>query len=347
MKNKITLLVCSFCFLFFFISCSKDELYENIDYPYKVLIHRETREVVLVQDRDNESFGLFYFNVLKENENLWHMWYSSRSNDNTGDWDYDFCYAYSTDGKTWNKRNPKLANNNILIDGNATPATPWGNAWLEAGVFVDRNDIEVPYRVIFSFKNWTGKASVFMAKSVDGLTWIGVKRILETSHDSQFDPIVLENGNYLIFLRMWENGHRKIAYMIVQPDGVVLEQPQIISISGLYNSASTLLDSNTLIMFPTEYDQGSDKMKIKVAFCLSLNIHLTRQDITDDLFHNENIKWGVVSPGLISTGEKDTYWMYYYGSTKTHDSTPLTHIKSNFKYYRIKVSVTPKEILYN
>jgi hypothetical protein len=57
-------------------------------------------------------------------------------------------------------------------------------------------------------------------------------------------------------------------------------------------------------------------------------------DITQKLYQNDTIGFGVCCPGLIKDGGKDEYWLYYYGQPLLHNDLDL-HF-SGF-YYRIKV----------
>lgn len=308
---------------------------------YDVTILKNTREIILTNDRSWETTALYYFNVIKKENEIWEMWYETRDK-TISDYDMHLCYAYSKNGKDWIKKIPESDLNALQLTNNILKNGEGYNkkGWVETYVFLDKNDQKSPYRIIYTAIDIDGFEKTFMSKSENGIIWNDPTIVWNNKHDSQFSVTIQENGNYFVFLRMWDDNHidRQIGYAIISPKGKTIVPPTSILNGSLYNSAATHLEKNNFIMFPTVYNPNNQNINIKIGFFQNGKAGLTAQDITADLLQGDPIKWAVVSPGLIKTGKDNEYWVYYYGRTTNHNSLS----PSNTNYYRIKIQIKKK-----
>jgi hypothetical protein len=137
----------------------------------------------------------------------------------------------------------------------------------------------------------------FMAKSKNGWDWIDEKLIFDSFHDSQFSVHVLKDGNYLIIMRLWDGEikksrvtrwwdnkqgrpHRIIGKAIIKSSGEIVLPPTVFLKSNLseypqlYTSATTFINGNEFVMFPTFYNSICDKMAIKIVYSLEGNNYI-------------------------------------------------------------------------
>ena len=330
--------------LIIFISCQK----ETINPPVKngtktgtiiknlfpkrdtLQILTDSREVILTQTEEWENRLLGYFNVVKKGEEykLWYMAWSFKSN---SEFSTSFCFASSSNGIDFIKPKPTNQLNEFGIP----------NGVLENYVFYDQYIDK--YKLIGVDNDAEGKARTFMWTSDDGIKWYGKTKILDLHHDSQFSVIVNES-NYEIYMRVWSNSKRSIGYCKIDKNYKLLEQPKVfINESGspsyphIYNSSVSSY-SRGKIFFPTIYNSNIDEMSITYGFIDDRNSgQLLKKDITEHLYEGEDILWGIVSPNIIPTGVKDEYWLYYYGSTRSHFKRLIE--KGITKFYRIKIRI--------
>lgn len=343
--NKIKVLL--LLLLFTAYSCEKgiseitpSYVFTEDEILYKVTILENTREVVLTNDQTWETTTINYFNVIKQANNIWQMWYGAKDK-TISDYDMHLCYAYSKNGKDWVKKFPEndtktISANNIIKDGEGYDK----KGWVETYVFLDKNDLETPYRIIYTAIDTDGFEKTFISKSIDGIKWNNSKIVWQNKHDSQFSVTVKEDGNYFVFLRMWDNNHvdRQIGFAIISPEGKTITPPTPILTGSLYNSAAMYLEKSNYIMFPTVYNPNNQNINIKIGYLLNGKAGLTTQDITANLIQGDNIHWAIVSPGLIKTDKPNEYWLYYYGRLSKHnDPTP-----TKTTYYRIKIKIQQK-----
>jgi len=348
-KNKNEFSFLSFFLLIFISACSVQSSEDKLSYkfaeseiPFLVEVLPNTREILFVNDQIWESAGIYYFNVLKINENLWSMWYGSMENKIYSDYATHICYAYSINGKDWTKsilNNSNEKDNNILIHGKYDKK----EGWVENFVFIDNNDKDYPYRIIYTALDSDGAEKTFMSKSSNGITWPIRRVVFNSKHDGQYSVHVQDDGNYMIFLRMWDSHHvnRQIGYAIITREGDIISPPVSILSGNLYNSAAFYLGFNNYIFFPTEYNSKNQKIAIKIGYIIQGKAGMTHQDITSLLFQNDYPGWGIVSPGLIPTGTDNEYWLYFYGRPNEHDDYGDPEHKTT--YYRIKIIIKHKD----
>ncbi|WP_128331181.1 hypothetical protein [Apibacter sp. HY039] len=302
-----------------------------------------TKELVMQQTEPWEDLLLGYYKVLKISDDLWYMWYQAWENLKNTDYGSKLCFAYSTDGKNWIKKIPDgNFEDNIIVGRNSSLK----QGWVEIDVFFDKNDKKYPFRALYN-KKTDVLQQTFMSKSKNGWEWVDEIKVFETYHDSQFSVKVLSNGNYLVLLRLWSGelytSNRIIGSAIITPEGDIYNSPKellssnIENFSHLYTSSAHFFSDDNFIMIPTVYS-NNDKISIRTAYYLNGKAYLNKTDITDALYQKQEIGWGNVCPGLISTGEENTYWMYYYGRVGTHNNV------KNYTtyYYRIKVKTVKK-----
>lgn len=314
----------------------KIEYNQTFKPPYDIVIDSNSIETILTQTQAFESRGMFFYNVLKINENLWYMWYSCLQDGATSDFQADLCFAYSENGKDWIKGIPNQPNreNNIIVSG------LYEKAWLEHITFIEPSDTEYPFRILYSkYKaDADGEQAMYMSKSVNGWDWIDHKLIINKKFDTQYSVEVLPNGNYMIFLRLWDDPihtDRQVGTVIITPQGDIVQPPKMILSGGLYTSSVQSLAYDSYILFPTIYNSLTQEIAVSISYYVNEVANNTYQDITNQLLPSNMNKWACVCPKLIPTSVSNEYWMYYYGRNKTHDDTTA----SITNYYRCKVKI--------
>lgn len=250
-----------------------------------------------------------------------------------------FCYAYSNNGENWYTRLPNQENNNdltnILMSSFNTPV-------VEQYVFFD--DFNDVYRMIGVTKK-NGVYTTNIWSSNNGLNWYDKKVLFNNSYDSQFS-VIRNNGRYYIYQRLWYNKIRAVGRSVVDLNFNIIEKPKLMLVSSekyfphIYNNSASKV-YNLVILFPTLLND-LDGIKITLGFEYENLLYLTGDDITEKLYWDEDVKWGIVSPGLILTGEEYTYWLYYYGNNSPHISVRTANDNVT-KYYRIKIRIIPKQ----
>jgi hypothetical protein len=304
---------------------------------YKIL--RESRQIILTQENPWESKFLGYFNVIKE-DSLWRMWYVSRGKEIYNDVGGAYCFAYSFDGEKWEKEIPNSISVKTPIYDNVFMSSKSNNSILEPFVFYD--EVIKEYKLIGCEKYGNGWRT-YLWKSINGIDWYDKKLLVAAYLDTQFSVIIKDNL-YYIYCRDWKNGFRSVGRFIIDRNGDFVEPFRTIltsehaSFNHIYNNAASLVD-NMVIVFPTMYDQVNDNIYISIGSELDNVMELTYNNITEDLFFGEDVKWGIVSPGLIPTGEKNIYWMYYLGDNYSHNERAKA-TNNISKYYRIKIALS-------
>jgi len=304
--------------------------------PFEVELLGSTREKILSQDEPWEAQILGYFNVVNSQSN-WAMWYTSWGKAVNSELSGYFCHATSHDGIKWTKGG--VGKSNVIFGDGKNAGV------IEQFVFYDKS---LSKYVLIGAALDKGKVNTLIWKSEDGVKWGDRKVIFDAYYDTQFS--VIDKGDrYIIYQRMVVSGKRVMAKSVVSKDFDVIEPPKVILsnnenkvYSHIYNNAAGTLENGNTIFFPTYYDPVSDGFIISVAYLQNDAVFTTSLNITDQLFYDQNIQWGIVCPGLISTGEKDTYWLFYYGSNYSHFNRLKTE-GSKTDYYRIKIKITPSK----
>jgi hypothetical protein len=310
-----------------------DEISQINPQNIKFEILQESRQIILKQEHPWEDHLLGYFNVIKK-DSIWRMWYTSWGKKTNNDIFGACCFAYSRDGEKWEKSYPdSISNNNIFMSSQTN------NGICEQFVFYDYDLNE--FILVANTHSENKILQTYIWKSKNGINWNEKKLLFPTYLDTQFS--ILKKGNlYNIYCRDWTK-FRIIGKFVIDKNGNSVEtlksmlSSQDINYNHLYNNAASLID-NKLVIFPTLYNQDNDKMYISIGFETDKDIKLTYIDITNDLFGEEDIKWALVSPGLIPTAEKNVYWMYYLGDKYSHYER-IRRSDNVTKYYRIKIKI--------
>lgn len=304
--------------------------------PYEINIDSASREEILTNDLPHESKGIYFYNVLKISDNLWYMWYASMKLDIPNEFQADLCFAYSSNGKDWTKGIPdQPERSNIIISGAND------KAWTGQVVFIEPTDKDYPYRMFYSaYKaDAEGEDALYMAKSANGWDWGQSKLILNKKFDTQHSVQVLPDGNYLVFLRLWNDPFhtdRQVGVALVDKNGNVLLSPRFILSGGLYTSAVHRIQGNDYILFPTIYNRQADSIILSYSYYLNGIAHNTYEDITAQLLPSGMDLWATVCPVMIPTGNPAEYWLFYYGRDKKHFDS---EVATNTVYYRIKLTI--------
>lgn len=316
----ILFIICSSCV--YDLPIEIDISNKKIETPFEYEILKNSRQIIMTQEFPWESQALLYYNVIKK-DSTWHMWYMSVGKEIYNGYFGALNYAYSKDGEYWVKT---LLDNQPIVEQ-----------------FVNYDINENKYRMIGV--NYIDESySTNVLESIDGINWFNEKRLFDKSYDTQFS-VITRNEKHFIYQREWYKGLRVIGRSVIDKNLNVVESPKVMLLSNdtsfphIYNNAASKVGSN-ILLFPTLYND-TDNFKISIGFEFDNQLHLTDADITNDLFIGENIKWGIVSPGLIPTDERDTYWLYYYGNSSSHNFVRVDP-KNVAKYYRIKIRITSK-----
>lgn len=329
--------------IFITISCTKEKAtleakIKPYNGPLKFTFVPGSIEKIFSAEKPWESKMLNYFNVLKR-DSKWYMWYNSFGK-NERDFSGSFCFANSTNGKNW-ERVLKSDSTNILISGKQATGIS------ETFVFQDETDVANPYKMICT-KLDNGKQKTFIYASPDGIDWKNIRELYDMLQDTQFSVVNLNGDNY-IFSRYNEfsNGYqRAIGLSVINREMKDLQHPRLLlradpndQYRHIYNNAASKVDS-AVLLFPTFYNSNTNGIQLKLIFTTDLKeYYLVSDKIYADLFPEQKTKWAIVSPGLVPTGdEKNTYWLYYYGSPSSHDD--FMYLQTiDINYYRIKLRI--------
>jgi len=284
-----------------------------------------------------EARALAYFNIIKE-ETDWCMFYYSLAY-NQLEFDGSFCLAKSFDGDTWSRT---LINNNtnILIRGYDKKGIT-GNF-----VFIDSFDTQFRYKLICG-KLVNDEQKTFLYASADGVKWKMVKQLFNLMQDSQFSAICM-NGKYYVFSRFNDytgKFQRAIGlslldknFNVIQQPGLLLEAQPNDPFPHIYNSAASKINDSSVLFFPTYYDDDNG-IQIKLLYTNNMkDYYLVNNNINKELFPGGGVRWAIVSPGLIPTQDRNTYWLYYYGTKAKHNDFAVSR-KIDVSYYRIKLVI--------
>jgi hypothetical protein len=342
LRFDYTVLILIFCIAAFDSSCRKESSFPIQIKPYtgnlKFEFLPQTVEKIMSSQMPWELKSLSYYNIVMQDTSL-RMFYTSFAY-NQLDFDGSFCLAQSSTGDVWNRA---LINNNtnILINGQAA------NGIMGSFVFIDSLDAVFPYKMI-CIKLVNGNQKTFLYASPEGVKWSMVKQLFNTMQDSQFSVIRM-NGKYYVFVRY--NDYKSVFqravglsildnnFNTIQEPGLLLEAPENDAFSQIYNSAASKANDSTLLFFPTYYDDQNENIQIRLLYTNNMkDFYLINDNINNFLFPNGNVNWAIVSPGLIPTNEKDTYWVYYSGTAARHDDFARVASFNNL-YYRIKMII--------
>jgi hypothetical protein len=294
-------------------------------------------EKVFYSEMPWEAKALNYYNIIKE-DTTWRMFYKSYGY-NDQEFDGSFCIAKSANGALWN-REPLNNNTNIVIDGENDKGIT-GNF-----VFIDSADVQYHYKMICS-KLISEKQKTFLYGSVDGVHWVLIKQLFDKMQDSQFSIIRLNNKYYLFSRYNDYNPYQRAIglseldnnFNILQPSLLLLKAPINDQYPHIYNSAASKINDSTIILFPTYYDDNDGTVELRLLYTKNMkDYYLIKDNINDDLFPGQKVNWAIVSPGVIPTGEPDTYWVYYYKASVKHNSIPNA-AQVGVTYYRIKLVI--------
>lgn len=324
-------------------SCKKESTtplatLENYTGNLKFEFQPQSVEKIFTAQMPWELRGLNYFNVVQQ-DSVWSMWYNSFAY-NQLEFNGSFCFSSSIDGKSWTR--PNINNNtNILLNGtdNKGVSSPF--------VFKDKDDPQYPYKMICT-KIIDNEERTFLYSSRDGVKWDLYRQLYNMKQDSQFGVINLNGLNY-IFSRYndYSNGYqRAIGLSILDRNMNEIKAPELLlkadnnsKFPHIYNNAASKIKDSVVLLFPTYYNDADDDVRIKMIYTNNLkNYYLINDDINNDLFAGQNVNWAIVSPGVFPTGERNTYWVYYFTTPAKHAEFRFA-TNLNITYYRIKLVI--------
>ena len=304
--------------------------------PVLTVLER-TREPLLKADRPWESMSIGLDQVLKIGDQ-WHMWYVACDKDYRTDNDGHFCYARSKDGVHWEKPSLGICSykgnkqNNILMSGFNFCSF----------IYDEKAPPAERFRAVGASERKTGSSPVrdggpwwiFGATSPDGIRWKVIEEPL-LKKNSDTGNICFRDGDiYRLYVRMWSggdfNGCRVVGYSESAKFGSFSDPVEILragegdrSDMEFYNSATTKLKDNLYLMFPSGFFT-KDGTVIVYAACSRDGKRFQRLGRTPLLgpgkgFDNTCI---YVAAGATPGEKPGTYWIYYGGSSVSHDAKP-------------------------
>jgi hypothetical protein len=342
-RSKIKFNLFALVFIFTILSCTKEKATPEVKLkaytgPLKFTFVQGSIEKIFSPEKPWELKMLNYYNILKK-DSKWYMWYNSLGKGERA-FNGSFCFANSTNGKNW-ERVFKNDSTNILISGKQSSGVN------ETFVFHDETDVANPFKMICT-KLVNGGQKTFIYSSSDGIDWKISRELYDMLQDTQFS-VVNSKGDYYIFSRYNEfsNGYqRAIGLSVINREMKDIQRPRLLlradpndPYKHIYNSAASKVDS-AVLLFPTYYNGSTNGIQLKLILTMNLkDYYLISDNIYADLFPDQNAKWAIVSPGLVPTGEdKNTYWLYYYGSPHKHDD--FMYLSTiDVSYYRIKLRI--------
>lgn len=315
---------------------------QQLKQPFSISVVAGSREEVLQQTLSWEEQMMGYFNVLEPRPGYWQMWYSGWDNSRKDDYSGYLLYAASKDGRTWQKQLPDGAKNILKGIGH-----PQRDGAVEQHVFIVQG-APYPYKMIYTARDAGdgGKEKTLISESIDGIQWQPSKVLWNRKHDSQFS--VVQKGNrFYVYLRYWTTvnkvRYRTIGRAITDQYWNTIEEPITVFAADpnsefphLYNPAASKIGPDLDLLFPTYFNETTNRIRIGVLYMYRNRPFTTDIDLTEALLEKNKNNWAIVSPGLIPAG-KNTYWLYYYATNMVHSD--YEKAGRRFSYYRIKVKI--------
>lgn len=289
-----------------------------------------TTEPLLKADRPWEDRSIGLDQVLKIGEE-WHLWYVAFDHNYKSDLDLYFCYARSKDGVHWEK--PSLGiysyngstDNNILMSGGCNLATV---------IYDEEAPAEQRFKGVGARQIIDSAFWVFGATSPDGIRWKVIDEPL-LKKNSDTGNICFRDGNiYRLYVRMWSggdfSGKRLVGYSESPTFGNFPDPVMILSTDkddpsemDFYNSATTKINDNLYLMFPSGYFRNDGTVPVYAAFSRD-GKQFSRLGRKPLLGLGKGFdKCGIyVSAGVIPGEVPGTYWFYYGGTALSHDVNP-------------------------
>ncbi|WP_375580222.1 hypothetical protein ABWH96_04070 [Marivirga tractuosa] len=317
--------------------------------PIKFIVADKSAEPLLIASNPWENGLIGYCTVLKTQATKWEMWYESFPTNSNDDYNSYLCYATSENGIDWVKPNLGLVDyngnkdNNIIFSGTDMNGIHGPFVFKENG----RYHLIVNQR---RRKNEDPEYSIAMATSEDGVNWSDFIKIFNGYSDTQNVLLDFKKKKKL-FVREWI--------------GEVSIGERAVGISRSKSTLPLLFDKSELAYrnnFEEDiYTSGAINLNDNLTLCLNSIFNKPKEEIylgltysrDGDAFYkyNEDVDWQTTdnswdnktiyaSPSLINAGNDSTYYLYYSGSQKNHD----TPISSNEDYItgigRFKVLIT-------
>jgi hypothetical protein len=299
---------------------------------------RQTAEPLLKADRPWESMGILLDQVLKIGDQ-WHMWYAAFDHDYRDDNDCHFCYARSKDGVHWEKPSLGIYSykgntaNNVLLSG-----------FNFCSFIFDENALPAErFRAVGASQRKTGGTPtvngmgwwIYGATSPDGLRWKVVDEpLLKKNSDSA--NICIRDGNvYRLYVRMWSGGDfagvRTVGYSESPtfgnfPDPVEILRADPSDQMQFYDAATSKISNNLYLMFPSGYFPKDGTVQVYAAF--GRDGKRFRQLGRAPLLQRGKgfDKMGIyVGAGATPSEQPGTYWVYYAGTSVSHEATVAEH----------------------
>jgi hypothetical protein len=354
MKEKI--LLCLLLILAF--ACKKENKaiqslrsnnYFDPNPPISIEFVPGSKEEVMTADKSWEKRILNYFSIVRK-DNDWQMWYEAFDENAIHDDLSNLCYAYSKDGKNWIKPDfsyYRLNNKgtNILIKGAF-------NKGIHAPFVFKNTNANQPYLMTaLSFNLDNGTASLYGYTSNDGLKWKN-KRIVSHDHLDTQNSFTQVGSTLTFFTRFWtgltaSNGFRAIGRMqtdtswnMLQENKILLTADPTTEYKHIYNNAMCKISDSLYLFFPSQYNDSNLELRVSLAYGKSTDkIYFINNDVTESLTQGTPYKSIYVVPGAFTTGEPDTYWIYYFATNFKHGQSGSANLSS---YYRVKFKIKYK-----
>jgi len=312
--------------------------------PFKLTVIARSREVVLRQTDPREAQMMGYYKVLRPAPDHWQMWYSGWDNRRRDDYSGYLLYAGSKDGRNWTRQLPGASTNILRGTGH-----PQRDGIVEQDVFIVEGT-PLPYKMIYTAKDPEdgNREKTFVEESADGIRWLHKKVLWPRKHDAQFS-VIQKGDRFYIYLRYWitTNGvrYRTIGRAITDLQWHTIEEPVNLftadpasAFPHLYNPAASRISGDMDLLFPTFFNEATNKVRIGVLYVYKDQPFFTDLDLTDQLLEKEKSNWAIVCPGLVPAG-KNTWWLYYYATNMVHSD--YEKAGRNFNYYRVRIRITP------
>jgi hypothetical protein len=315
--------------------------------PILTVLERTT-DSLLKADRPWEDRSISLNQVLRIGDK-WHLWYAAFDHNAKTDDDCYFCYARSKDGVYWEK--PSLGvysfngntDNNILLFG----------INLASFMYDENAPGEQRFKGVGASQRGVkhGPWWVYGATSPDGIRWKVLDIPLLKKNSDSWNTCFRDGNIYRLYVRMWSDGDFK-GYRIVGytesttfgsfPDPVVILSPDKEDPSDMhfYNSPTTKLKDNLYIMFPSGYFSRDGSVLVYSAFSRDgKNFYRLGHKPFLTLGKGFDSKGIYVSAGAIPGNEPNTYWVYYGGTSLSHDANPDNiHSSGGIGRFLLKVS---------
>ncbi|SMG23469.1 hypothetical protein SAMN05661096_01384 [Marivirga sericea] len=300
--------------------------------PIDFRVLNKTNAPLISASNPWENGLIGYCMVLKSDENFWQMWYESFAPTANDDYKSYLCYATSKNGINWEKPKLGLVNfegsseNNIILSGQETNGIHGPFIYKENGIYhLIVNQIIVD--------NDSPKYSIAVAYSENGVNWSKFSKIYDGYSDTQ-NVLLNFNDQKKLFVRKWigeiSTGERAVGISRINRfSSLFFEQAELAYRNNfeedVYTNGAIKYD-NLILCLTSIFNKSKGDIYLGLAYSRNGNTFYKYNNKID--WKQSQNSWDnkaiYASPSLVKSDNDSTYFLYYSGTEKNHDS-PITN----------------------